>query len=166
MEKLSVIRSKICSREEIVRQRSVWRFLGKKVVFTNGCFDLLHLGHIEYLSRAADLGNALIIGLNADASVTRLKGPGRPLIPQEARATLLASLGFVSAVVLFEEDTPYDLIRLIHPDVLVKGADYSPEEIVGQDIVQADGGQVVTIELTEGFSTTSLIEKIRHTLPQ
>ena len=166
MEKLEIIRSRILSREEITRQRTVWRFQDKKVVFTNGCFDLIHPGHIEYLSKAADLGGVLVIGLNSDASVRRLKGPDRPLMPEDARALILASLSFVSAVVLFDEETPYRLIDAIKPDILVKGADYKVEDIAGHDIVLAGGGRVETIELTKGYSTTSLIDRIRQSKPQ
>ena len=162
MERLKIIRSKIYSWEGIARQTSIWRFQGKKIVFTNGCFDILHLGHVEYLSRAADLGNILIIGLNSDTSVQKLKGFDRPLINEGARAMLLASLSFVNAVVLFDEDTPYKLIELIQPDVLVKGADYKVEEIAGYDIVLGRGGKIETIELTKGYSTTSLLHRIRH----
>jgi rfaE bifunctional protein nucleotidyltransferase chain/domain len=166
MERLKVISAKIHSWEGIARQTNVWRFLGKKIVFTNGCFDILHLGHVEYLSRSADLGNVLIVGLNSDVSVQKLKGFDRPLINEGARAMLLASLSFVSAVVLFDEDTPYQLIELIQPDILVKGADYKVEEIAGHDIVLARGGKIETIELTKGYSTTALIHRIRHHKPR
>ncbi|HEX7414852.1 MAG TPA: D-glycero-beta-D-manno-heptose 1-phosphate adenylyltransferase [Bacteroidia bacterium] len=134
----------------------------KKIVFTNGCFDILHQGHIDYLSKARDLGGALIIGLNTDASVKRLnKSPERPINKEYSRALVLAALVLVDAVVLFDEDTPYDLIKAIQPDVLVKGADYKAEDIVGYDIVKAHGGEVTTIELTEGFSTSELINRIK-----
>lgn len=162
MEQLKIIQSKIYTREGIVRQANIWRFKEQKIVFTNGCFDILHLGHIEYLSKAADLGDVLIIGLNTDSSVTTLKGDDRPLNNEHARAITLASLSFVTAVVLFDEETPENLIRLIQPDVLVKGADYKVEEIAGHEIVLARGGKIETIELTEGYSTTSMIDKIRH----
>lgn len=165
MERLKVISNKIYSWDGIRRQVSIWRFKDKKIVFTNGCFDILHLGHIEYLSRAADLGNILIIGLNSDPSVKKLKGFDRPLMNEGARAMLLASMSFVSAVVLFDEETPYELIRLIQPDILVKGADYQTHEIAGSDIVLSRGGKVETIELTKGYSTTTLIHRIRHNKP-
>ncbi|HXD92429.1 MAG TPA: D-glycero-beta-D-manno-heptose 1-phosphate adenylyltransferase [Bacteroidia bacterium] len=133
----------------------------QKIIFTNGCFDILHQGHVEYLSKAKDFGNKLIIGLNTDASVKRQnKSPERPINNEQSRAFILAALGIVDAVVLFDENTPYDLIKAVQPDVLVKGADYKAEEIVGYDIVKARGGEVVTIELTQGFSTTALINKI------
>lgn len=134
---------------------------GSSLVFTNGCFDILHLGHIDYLAKAADLGDKLIIGLNTDASVQRLKGSSRPINKQDARAQMLAALSFVDAVILFEEDTPYELIKSIEPNTLVKGADYALEEIVGHDIVFAKGGKVIRIELLAGYSTTQLIEKLQ-----
>ena len=138
-----------------------WKQAGETVVFTNGCFDLVHRGHIDSLAKAADLGDRLIVGLNSDASVKLLKGENRPLVDQQSRAILLASLLMVDAVVLFDEETPYELIRSIVPDILVKGAEYQLEEIVGFDIVLAAGGRVERIELTEGFSTTDLIQKIK-----
>ncbi len=140
---------------------SLWREQGLKIVFTNGCFDLLHRGHVEYLSKASDLGDVLVVGLNTDASVRRLKGEGRPVNDQEARALVLASLACVDAVVLFDEDTPYELIKAVRPDVLVKGADYKVEEIVGHDIVTSYGGQVLTVPLVEGYSTTKLLGELK-----
>jgi rfaE bifunctional protein nucleotidyltransferase chain/domain len=138
----------------------MWRFQGRKIVFTNGCFDILHKGHVEYLSKARDLGDILIIGLNTDASVSRLKGSGRPVQDQSSRALVLASLRVVEAVVFFEEDTPYNLIDLVKPDVLVKGGDYTEENIVGADVVKANGGSVVIIPLVEGYSTSGIIKKL------
>ena len=140
-------------------QLSAFRSQGLRVVFTNGCFDILHRGHVEYLSKAADMGDVLVVGLNTDASVKRLKGEGRPVNNEEARALVLASLSFVYAVVLFDEDTPYELIKAIRPDVLVKGADYKPEKIVGYDIVTSYGGKVETVPLVEGYSTTQLLSR-------
>lgn len=134
----------------------------ESLVFTNGCFDILHLGHIDYLGKAADLGDKLIVGLNTDTSVQRLKGDSRPINKQSARAQMLAALSFVDAVILFEEDTPYELIRSIQPNILVKGADYTIEEIVGHDIVIAKGGKVIPIDLLAGYSTTQLIEKLQN----
>jgi len=159
MERLKTIKSKIFDQDQILRQIAVWRFKDKKIVFTNGCFDILHLGHIELLAKAKALGHILIVGLNSDASVKHIKGPHRPVNSQHARSYTLAALSVVDAVVLFEEDTPLELIRLIQPDFLVKGQDYEGKEIVGSDIVTARGGQVVTIELTKGYSTTHTIEK-------
>jgi D-glycero-beta-D-manno-heptose 1-phosphate adenylyltransferase len=162
MAKLDFISSKIFSRDNIRKQCAVWRLKDKKIVFTNGCFDILHLGHIEYLSKAAEQGGVLIVGLNSDISVRKIKGQHRPINDEHARAMVLASLGFVNAVVLFNEETPYELIKTIQPDVLVKGKDYKTEEIAGHDIVQALGGKVITIDLTEGYSTTKIEERILH----
>ena len=139
-----------------------WRFKDYKIAFTNGCFDVLHVGHADYLARAADLADRLIVGLNTDSSVKRIKGAGRPINNEEARATLLASMSFVNAVVLFDEDTPENIIKIIEPDVLVKGNDYRVENIVGSEFVQSKGGRVITLPLLEGFSSTSLIEKINQ----
>jgi rfaE bifunctional protein nucleotidyltransferase chain/domain len=134
------------------------------VVFTNGVFDLLHPGHVDLLEKSRAEGAALIVGLNADASVRRLgKGSERPLVPEQARARVLAGLAAVDCVVLFEEDTPLELIRALVPDVLVKGADYTLDRIVGADIVQAAGGRVVRVPLVAGFSTTSIVERLRGT---
>lgn len=166
METIEAIASKLFTRESIQKQCSVWRFLEKKIIFTNGCFDIPHRGHVEYLTKAKDLGGKLIVGLNSDVSVRRIKGPGRHVMDEKSRAMLLASMAFVDGVVLFDEDTPYELIRLIRPDILVKGKDYSVEEIVGHDIVAANGGKVVTIELTPGYSTSAVIKKILHSKKQ
>lgn len=140
---------------------ATWKVEGKKVVFTNGVFDLLHIGHITYMAKAAELGDKLIIGLNADSSVKRIKGDDRPVNDQNSRALLLAALFFVDAVVLFEEDTPQQLIAALLPDVLVKGADYAIENIVGAKEVIANGGEVKTINFVEGHSSTSIIQKIK-----
>jgi len=154
--------NKILTRDAITKRANIWRMFNKKIVFTNGCFDILHQGHIDYLSKARDLGGALVIGLNSDGSVKRLnKSPERPINKEQSRALVLAALVLVDAVVLFDEDTPYDLIKAIQPDILVKGADYKAEDIIGYDIVKAHGGEVATIELTEGFSTTELIKRIK-----
>jgi D-glycero-beta-D-manno-heptose 1-phosphate adenylyltransferase len=137
-----------------------WKSAGDTVVFTNGCFDVMHRGHIDYLARAADMGDRLIIGLNSDASVSRIKGKQRPVVDEESRACILASLFFVDAVVIFGEDTPEKLIAGIVPDILVKGGDYDPEGIAGRQTVLSNGGRVETLSLVPGFSTTSFIEKI------
>ena len=158
MKKTEIIKSKILDRHALERNLAFWRFKSRKIVFTNGCFDILHRGHVEYLSQARNKGDVLVVGLNTDASVRRLKGANRPVNPQEARAMVLASLFFVDAVVLFDENTPYELIKTVQPDVLVKGADYQPENIVGYDIVTAKGGTVETVALVEGFSTTGIVE--------
>jgi D-glycero-beta-D-manno-heptose 1-phosphate adenylyltransferase len=160
MGKLKIIQSKIIDSVELDRTLSLWRFQQKIIVFTNGCFDILHRGHIEYLAKAASQGDVLVVGLNSDDSVRRIKGPTRPFQDELSRALILASLHFVDRVVLFEEDTPYNLISDVQPDILVKGADYKPEKIVGYDIVKAKGGKIVTIQLTEGFSTTNIIKKL------
>lgn len=162
MDYLPFIEKKIaCTAEEASNILSLWRYKNDKIVFTNGCFDILHRGHIEYLAKAKSLGTKLIVGLNTDASVKRLKGNSRPVNDEKARALLLASLMFVDEVILFDTDTPRDLIEYVQPDVLVKGGDYKPEEIVGYDIVKAKGGEVVTIDLVKGYSTTSIIEKMK-----
>ena len=162
MDYLPFIEKKIAyTAKEAENTLSLWRFKDDKIVFTNGCFDILHKGHIEYLAKAASLGTKLIIGLNTDASVKRLKGDSRPVNDENARALLLASLVFVDKVILFDTDTPRDLIDFVQPDVLVKGGDYKLEEIVGYDIVKAKGGEIVTLDFVEGYSTTSLIEKMK-----
>jgi rfaE bifunctional protein nucleotidyltransferase chain/domain len=138
-----------------------WQAAGNKVVFTNGVFDLLHIGHITYLAKAAELGDKLVIGLNSDSSVKRIKGESRPINDENNRAALLAALFFVDAIVIFEEDTPLNLITALMPDILVKGADYSIENIVGAKEVMANGGEVKTIEFVEGHSSTSIIQKIK-----
>jgi len=160
MNRIDSVRAKILNKTVLDSWLVRMRFKNKKIVFTNGCFDILHPGHIVYLSKAADSGDVLIIGLNSDASVKKLKGEDRPVMDQDSRALLLASICFVTAVVLFDEDTPYSLIRFIQPDVLVKGSDYSPEEIVGYDIVKARGGEVLTIYFVEGYSSSSIHRKI------
>ncbi|HEX2934301.1 MAG TPA: D-glycero-beta-D-manno-heptose 1-phosphate adenylyltransferase [Bacteroidales bacterium] len=161
MDHLSLIQSKILmDPTELEFSLAIWRFKEQKLVFTNGCFDIVHRGHVEYLAKAASLGDQLIIGLNTDASVKRLKGMARPVQDETTRALVLASFSFVSKVVLFDEDTPFDLISLIQPDILVKGGDYKPEDIVGYDIVKGKGGEIVTIDLVEGHSTTSIINRM------
>ena len=144
---------------QLVKQ---WQIDGKKVVFTNGCFDLLHRGHVDYLAKAADCGNKLIIGVNTDASVSTLKGPNRPIQDQQSRLQILASLQCVDAVILFDEETPYNLIKTIEPDVLVKGSDYEPQNIVGYDVVIAKAGEVKTIDFIPGFSTSEIERKIKN----
>ncbi len=152
-------KDKIQSLSQLQKNRLIWQKNGEKVVFTNGCFDILHLGHIDYLEKARQKGNRLIVGLNADESVKRLKGENRPINPEYARARLLAALAFTDAIILFAEDTPLNLIISLLPDILVKGSDYNPENIVGAKHVMAHGGTVETIDLVEGYSTTNIIEK-------
>ncbi len=161
MDKLRWIEEKILTREDLRRQCNVWRTSGQRLVFTNGCFDILHTGHIDYLARAASLGNRLIVGVNSSASVSRLKGPERPLNSEANRALALAALMLVDAVCIFEEDTPLELIEVLQPDVLAKGGDYTPATIVGAGFVQSRGGEVAVIPFVEGYSTTGLIAKIR-----
>ncbi len=161
MDKLNIIQSKIIDINNTEPLLTYWSLKNQKIVFTNGCFDILHRGHVEYLAQAASHGDVLVIGLNTDNSVSRIKGPTRPVQDEYARAILLASLGFVSAVIFFDEDTPYELIKKVQPDVLVKGSDYKAEDIVGYDIVKAKGGEVVTIDFIDGYSTTSIIEKLK-----
>ena len=152
-------KAKILDWPAAVARRAEWRAAGRRVVFTNGCFDLLHLGHVDYLEQARHLGDALVVGLNTDASVRRLK-PGRPLQDETARARILAALAFVDAVVLFGEPTPQQLIEALLPDVLVKGDDYAIDGIVGHEIVLEQGGQVLTVPLVAGYSTTAIVERI------
>ena len=154
---------KIKSLADATQQAKVWQAAGQKVVFTNGCFDLLHLGHVDYLENARNLGDRLIIGLNSDSSVSRFKGPERPLQDQISRARVLAALQFVDLVVFFNEDTPLELISQLLPNVLVKGSDYLAENIVGADVVKKSGGVVKTIDFVPGYSTTRIVEKIKRT---
>jgi len=155
------IRKKIIATENLEKLLKVWRLQSQQIVFTNGCFDLLHLGHLSYLAEAKALGDKLIIGLNADASVSRLKGAHRPINDAESRAMMLASLQFVDAVTLFEDDTPLHLITQILPNVLVKGGDYTLNQIVGHDVVLGAGGIVKTIPFLEGYSSTNIVSRIK-----
>lgn len=161
MNHLQSIEKKVMDIASLSEQIRKWRDQGCKIVFTNGCFDILHLGHIDYLARAADNGDKLIVGLNSDNSVSRIKGPTRPINDERSRAIVLAGLGCISAITIFDEPTPYDLIRMVQPDILIKGADYKPEEIVGYDIVTARGGSVKTIPFVNGYSTTAIEQRIR-----
>ena len=161
MSNLEKIIDKIYLLDDLKTQLKNWRANGDVIVFTNGCFDILHQGHVEVLAKTADLGNRLIIGLNSDSSVKLLKGENRPINDENARALLLSALTFVDAVVLFSQQTPKQLIAEIHPNILAKGGDYSISEIAGHDIVQQDGGKVVNIPLTDGFSSTNIIDKIK-----
>jgi len=138
-----------------------WRAAGQRIVFTNGCFDLMHPGHVEYLEAARAQGDRLVIGLNSDRSVRALKGEARPILPEAARARLLAALAAVDAVVIFDEDTPAALIEQVRPDLLAKGADYQIHEVVGADLVQSYGGQVVLIEFVAGYSTSNIVQRIQ-----
>ncbi len=159
MSIINNIQSKLVTQSQLDSVLSVWRFKNQKIVFTNGCFDVLHRGHVEYLAQAAQLGTKLIIGLNTDTSVSRIKGPNRPINDQNSRAMVLGSLFFVDAIVFFDDDTPLNLIKQVMPNFLVKGADYKIEDIVGYNEVTSSGGQVVTISFVDGFSSTSIIKK-------
>jgi rfaE bifunctional protein nucleotidyltransferase chain/domain len=159
MNQTELITRKICATQEILDEKvSGWKKNNRRIVFTNGVFDLIHRGHADYLAKARELGDVLIMGVNTDASVRRLKGEHRPIQDEYSRLFILASFQFVDAVILFDEQTPYELIKRIEPDVLVKGSDYTAENIVGYDIVTANNGSVQTIDFIPGFST-SLIEK-------
>ena len=169
MSRLNYLESKIVTLEDAKRLMAMWHLKGDKVVFTNGCFDILHKGHVTYLAKAAELGNRLIVAINTDKSVKQQdKGDDRPINSEDARAIVLAGLGFIDLVLFFEEQTPKNVIDILMPDVLVKGADYDPNErdprskkyIVGSDVVLNNGGQVVAIQLVEGFSTTSILNKL------
>jgi rfaE bifunctional protein nucleotidyltransferase chain/domain len=161
MTPLELVADKQLPLLEIIRRRNGWRNVSHRTVFTNGVFDIIHPGHLTYLASAAGLGQRLIIGVNSDESVRRLKGDARPIMPQEARMQLLASLFFVDAVVPFDEDTPLELITALRPDVLVKGGDYTEETIVGAPEVRSWGGEVQVIPFIEGYSSSSIIERIR-----
>jgi rfaE bifunctional protein nucleotidyltransferase chain/domain len=166
MKKLEIIHSKIFSlansesKSNFSRKLAYWNFIDKKVVFTNGCFDLLHLGHLDYLAKAADQGNVLVVGLNSDVSVKKIKGNNRPITSEKSRSHILAALHFIDAVILFDEETPLELIKMVKPDILVKGKDYHAEEIVGYDIVTKKGGEVITLDIVEGYSTSGIVQKI------
>jgi D-beta-D-heptose 7-phosphate kinase/D-beta-D-heptose 1-phosphate adenosyltransferase len=155
-------RDKVVDRATAVAKIAEARRAGKRVVFTNGCFDLMHVGHVRYLAAARDAGDLLVVAINDDASVRRLKGPERPLVPEAARAEVLAALSAVDYVTTFSEDTPAEIIAALRPDVLVKGADWAPDQVVGRDVVEANGGRVVLVPVVEGFSTTALVERLRQ----
>ena len=160
MNKLETIQSKILSGKCLDRMLAYWKFKTCKVVFTNGCFDIMHLGHVDYLARASDLGDILVVGLNTDRSVRAIKGLPRPLQDQNSRSILLASLSFVNAVILFDQETPVELIKKIKPDILVKGNDYKPEEIIGAGIVAEYGGKVLSLPVVDGYSTSNISKKM------
>ena len=162
MSHLKTLNSKVYNLDALTTQVEQWKLASNKVVFTNGCFDIIHRGHIEVLARTADLGDKLIIGLNSDQSIQKLKGEDRPIIDEQSRAILLAALSFVDAIVLFSEDTPLKLISALLPDVLAKGGDYEIETIVGHEIVQKNGGKVKLVSFVDGFSSTTIIDKIKN----
>jgi rfaE bifunctional protein nucleotidyltransferase chain/domain len=161
MHKVQWILNKIYPLESMMRQCDIWRVKGQKIIFTNGCFDILHHGHLDYLAKAADMGNVLVVGLNSDDSVRRLKGPERPVTNENDRAFQLASLLCVDAVCQFNEDTPLELIQALKPDVLVKGGDYTIDKIVGSSFVMSYGGKVEIVPFVQGYSTSSLIDRIK-----
>ncbi|MFO7922109.1 MAG: adenylyltransferase/cytidyltransferase family protein [Bacteroidales bacterium] len=160
MDNREIINSKILSDKSLERMLAYRRFKDQKMVFTNGCFDILHRGHADYLARAAEMGDILVVGLNTDRSVRAIKGPGHPVQNEKSRSQILASLFYVNAVILFDRETPEELIKKVEPDILVKGSDYKPEEIVGYDIVTARGGKVITLALVEGYSTSEIFRKL------
>ena len=155
-------RQKIKNLAELKSERALFKAQGKKVVFTNGCFDILHPGHLRYLYAARQLGDYLVIGLNSDQSVKTIKGPERPIVSQAQRAEMLAALEFVDRVVIFDEPDPFNIINELVPDVLVKGADWAEDAIIGADVVKKAGGQVKTIPFVDGFSTTQIIQRVRQ----
>jgi len=155
--------NKILSQPALKRRLAGLRRSGKRIVFTNGCFDLVHPGHIRYLRAARRLGDVLVVALNSDDSVRRLKGPGRPLVPERARCEVVAALEMVDYVTVFNDDTPYALIKNLQPDVLVKGGDWQPDEIVGADVVRARGGLVRSLPYARGYSTTALVKRVQKT---
>ena len=157
-------RDKIFSLNELKDVLGLYRNTGGRIVFTNGCFDIMHAGHAQYLEEARAMGDVLIVAINSDASVRRLKGPKRPVIGQQDRALMLAALESVDYVVIFEEDTPYEVIKILEPDLLVKGGDWTPDQIVGADIVLARGGEVKSLPFRPGLSTSSIIERIRESM--
>lgn len=156
------ILAKICDENSLQKLLNQWRNEGLKIVFTNGCFDLIHKGHVDYLAKARDFGDKLIVALNTDRSVSEIKGNNRPLQDEQSRLRIMASFQFTDAVILFDEPTPYEIIQLIQPDVLVKGADYQVADIVGYDIVTAKGGLVKTLEFLPGYSTSMIEQKIKN----
>lgn len=159
---LERVKNKIFNKNNLLEKLQIWRSVNKKIVFTNGCFDLIHLGHIEVLARSADLGDILIIGVNTDSSIKELKGNNRPIIEENSRVQQLASLEFVDAVILFNEQTPLELIKVIKPNVITKGGDYNSEQVVGNEIAVKNEGEVIIIPLTQGYSTTSILDKIKN----
>ena len=162
MKNFETIKSKICTLNELKEKVIQWKKDGEKVIFTNGCFDIIHRGHIEVLANTADLGDKLIVGLNTDSSIQKLKGLNRPIIDEESRAILLASLSFVDAIILFAQDNPLNLINTLNPDVLAKGGDYSIDTIIGHEIIRKNGGEVVLIPFIDGFSSSKIISKIKE----
>ena len=161
-KKLNKLKGKIFNIKDLSEIINEWRLNKNKIVFTNGCFDLIHLGHLEILARSADLGDKLIVAINSDVSIKKIKGNSRPIIEEDSRAKQLAAIEFIDAVILFNEDTPYNLINILKPDVLTKGGDYKKNDIVGNQLINKEQGEVIIIPLTQGYSTTAILEKIKN----
>ena len=159
---LNKLQSKIYILDQLIDKVSNWKDQNKKIVFTNGCFDLIHLGHVEVLARSSDLGDKLIVAINSDESIAKIKGTNRPIIEEESRVKQIAALDFVDAVILFKQDTPINIIASITPNFITKGGDYKISDVVGYEIVQKNNGEVVIIPLTQGYSTTSILDKIKN----
>lgn len=162
MSYLKKINNKIFTIKKLKKEVDNWKKSGEKIVFTNGCFDIIHRGHIELLAHTADLGDKLIVGLNSDISIQKIKGKSRPIIQQDSRAILLAALDFIDAIILFSEETPINLIKLLEPNILAKGGDYKINTIVGNEIVKKNGGKVILVPFVDGFSSTDIITKIKR----
>ena len=160
MNHLNTLKNKIISSKLITDKVNIWKNNKQKIVFTNGCFDIIHLGHIELLAKSADLGNRLIIGINSDSSIKSLKGEARPILGENSRAIIIAALNFVDAVVVFKEITPIAIIKKIQPEIIVKGGDYKEDDVVGKDFISKYGGKVIILPLTKGFSTTNILNNI------
>ena len=159
---LNKLQSKIYTLDQLIDKVSNWKDQNKKIVFTNGCFDLIHLGHVEVLARSSDLGDKLIVAINSDESIIKIKGTNRPIIEEESRVKQIAALDFVDAVILFNQDTPINIISSITPNIITKGGDYKIINVIGHEIVQKNNGEVVIIPLTQGYSTTSILDKIKN----
>jgi D-glycero-beta-D-manno-heptose 1-phosphate adenylyltransferase len=162
MTNLKLLNNKIISSELILNKVKAWKKNNQKIVFTNGCFDIIHLGHIELLAKAGDLGDKLIIGINSDLSIKSLKGEERPVLDVKSRSMIIAALNFVDAVVVFEELTPLEIIKKIQPEIIVKGGDYDEDDVVGKNFISKYDGSVIILPLTKGFSTTSILNKIEN----
>ena len=159
---LNKLQSKIYTLDQLIDEVINWKDQNKKIVYTNGCFDLIHLGHVEVLARSSDLGDKLIVAINSDESIAKIKGTNRPIIEEESRVKQIAALDFVDAVILFQQDTPIKIISSITPNVITKGGDYKTSDVVGHEIIQGNNGEVVIIPLTQGYSTTSILDKIKN----
>ena len=159
---LNKLQSKIYTLDQLIDEVINWKDQNKKIVFTNGCFDLIHLGHVEVLARSSDLGDKLIVAINSDESIAKIKGTNRPIIEEESRVKQIAALDFVDAVILFQQDTPIKIISSITPNVITKGGDYKTSDVVGHEIIQENNGEVAIIPLTQGYSTTSNLDKIKN----